>query len=39
MSDFLTPDKIDVQSASPFKARVVLETARKRIWSYTRKIH
>ena len=25
MSDFLTPDKIDVQSASPFKARVVLE--------------
>ena len=25
MSDFMTPDKIDVQSASPFKARVVLE--------------
>ena len=25
MSEFLTPDKIDVQSASPFKARVVLE--------------
>ena len=25
MSEFLTPDKIDVQAASPFKARVVLE--------------
>ena len=25
MSEFLTPDKIDVQSASPYRARVVLE--------------
>ena len=25
MSEFLTPDKIDVQSASPFRAKVVLE--------------